>query len=412
MKFFPNFSRPDVIFATIWGFVLLLYIPVPTIITPPLGGDVMTMLLVNICSGPIIYTLVRVSVERNAGKRRPVERPAVSDVDRQLMVRFLKIVMAVWIAIFVINVLASGGFPLLWYLTGDGRQYLDFGVLSLSGFGEMFRFFSTTLCIVLFMVTRRRIYLLLWFAQFLPSILMVSRASVAVFLSQSICAFLLLQRITPRQMLITAGTISLMVIAFLALGSLRGLQMSAADYVGVDKYLGGLPVGFYWIWTYFVTPLGNVSYAASLGLHPSYIPQFSLVYLVPGALRNLFFSSATSYTPMTSEQFNATSIYAPLIQDFGLTGATIAISVLLLISSYVHVKARRGNIFYIMMYPALFSSLALSFFHIFALTPPVIAVPFLCIWFRRYVLRGRAEIALRSSGRAAVGIAATASPGL
>lgn len=396
MKLTLNLSRPDVVFAMVWLMVLAVYVPFPTMITPSLGTGVSAMLLFNILTAPAIYCVIRKVIEKKLGTRYPISNPSVSSFDEKLITKFIYILMAVWVTIFVVNVAYSGGVPLVWYLTGDTREYADFGILSVSGFGDMFRCFAATLCILLFVTTHRRIYLLLWIAHLLPSIVQVTRGGLFIFICQNISIFLLLQKVRFRQVLIAGGVILFAMSMFILLGMLRGIAMKATDFAGVDQYFGGLPVGVYWVWSYVASPLGNVAYGASLGLRPSYVPDQTLVYLLPSVLRQTLFAGH-AYTPLNVEYLNATSIYAPLVMDFGVGGATIAIAILQVIASYVHIKAQRGSVFYMLLYPSMFASLALSFFHIFALTPGVVAVPLLCIWFRkflqkRYFMRQQSEL--------------------
>jgi oligosaccharide repeat unit polymerase len=388
MKLMPNVTRPDVIFCLVWLLVLAIYLPIPTLVTPPIAAELGFVLAFNILSAPLIYTVIRKRVENRLGPK-----PDLNDIhlDAATLVgirRFLRVCIFVWIIIFILNIVASGGLPIIWYLTGDSREYLDYGIRTIGGLGDMFRCFGGVLCIVLYFATGRRAYLWLWLAHFVPSILVMSRGNIAIFILQSVAAYLLMRRLNLRQIVLGSGGLAAAASLFIIVGQLRGIQMNADDYAGVSNYLGGLPMGVYWVWVYVASPLGNVAYAVSLHLQHNYVPQYTLVYLLPSFMRQAVFSGQV-YTPLTTEELNATSIYSPLYMDFGAVGAMLGITLLIVLASYVHVMARRGSLFYLTLYPSLYAALGLSFFHIFALTPGVLAVPFLCSWFRRYVTKNQ-----------------------
>jgi len=384
MKLMPNITRPDVIFCFVWLLVLAIYLPVPTLVTPPIAAELGFVLAFNILSAPLIYAVIRKRVENRLGPKSDVDGVHLDAASLDGIRRFLRVCLVVWTVIFVLNIVASGGLPIIWYLRGDNKEYLDYGIRTVGGLGDMFRCFGGVLCILLYFATGKRTYLWLWLAHFVPSILVMSRGNIAIFILQSMAAYLLMRRLNLRQILLGSGGLVAAASLFIIVGQLRGIQMNADDYAGVSNYLGGMPMGVYWAWVYIASPLGNVAYAVSLHLQHDYVPQYTLVYLLPSFMRQAVFSGQV-YTPLTTEELNATSIYSPLYMDFGAGGAALFIAALMVLASYVHVMARRGNLFYLTLYPALYAALGLSFFHIFALTPGVIAVPFLCSWFRRYV---------------------------
>lgn len=383
-----NLVRPDLGFAAIWLLVLAAYTPFPTLITPPLGDGVTAMLLFNIAAAPVVYHVVRFTVTRRLPGRREINQPTLRQDYIMIITHFIYLLMIIWIFTFLSGVIYSGGVPLYWYLTGDNRQYIDFGIRSISGFGDTLQAFSATLCILLYFVTRRRFYALLWAVHLVPSILHVSRGVFFVFLLQSFCMVFLVQKLRYRHLLVVALAAAVSAGAWVGLGQVRGIQMSASDYSGVDQYFGNLPVGLYWAWVYFVSPLGNVAYGVSLHSDPHYFPYFTFAATLPTFLRVALFPAAGyNPVPLIVEADNAVSMYAPLVADFGLVGAVISMTVFQVIASYAFVRARFGDLFYILLYPSLYAALILSFFHIFILTPQFLVVPLVCVWLRRFIAR-------------------------
>ncbi len=397
MKAAVDLSRPDFVFGLTWLGVLAVYVPFPTMLTPPIESSVATMLLINILTGPVIYELIRKAIAKHSGDRSFVVQPRLSLLDQKFLIDFLYGLIALWIAIWVVSIAYSGGLPLLWYFTGDKREYLDFGIPSVSGFGDMLRMFCSVICILLFLTTRRKWFLLLWALHMIPPVTQVSRGWISIMVLQAIGAFLLLQKLKARQLLFALVVIAFAAAMFILLGMLRGIGLQASDYAGVDQYFGGVPVGLYWVWTYVATPLGNVVYGVSLGHQPAYAPNLSLAYLVPTMFRTMFYAREALYTPLATDVFNATSLYAPLVTDFGIVITTAIVSLFIAVASYVHIKAKQGSLFYIALYPPLYASLGLSFFHIFMLTPGVVAVPVVCVILRKFMQKKHLEHRFQTS---------------
>jgi hypothetical protein len=174
--------------------------------------------------------------------------------------------------------------------------------------------------------------------------------------------------------------------AFVVLGSLRDIKMNASDFQ-IDA-LGGVPVGIYWAWSYLVSPLGNVNYAASLGIQPVFWPANTLGAIVPSFIGVPLGLRATEYPiPLITSSLNATSMYAPLMADFGLLGAAMLMSALQIFASYAYGMARRGDLLYVIFYPALFGCLALSIFYNYIGSLQVLLIPAMVVWLRRFYRR-------------------------
>ena len=402
-----NLVRPDLGFAAIWLLVLAAYVPFPTLLTPPLGVGVTAMVVFNIAAAPVIYYAVRWRLMLRFPGRKEVRLPSLRRDYIPILTDFIYLLMAIWSAIFLSGVIYSGGVPLIWYLRGDGRQYLDFGIRSISGFGDMLQYFAATLCVLLYCLTRRKFFGLLWLVHLVPTILHVSRGAFFLFLLQSFCMVFLVQKLRYRHLLLIALVLAISAGVWVGLGQLRGIRMSASDYSEVDQYFGDLPVGLYWAWVYFVTPLGNVAYGVSLHNDPHYFPYFTLAATLPTFLRVALFPAAGyNPVPLIVESDNAVSMYAPLVADFGLAGAVLCMTVFQVVATYAYVRARYGDLFYLLLYPSLYTALILSFFHIFILTPQFLAVPFVCMWLRRFMERRKSRQApiLAAAGQIAMPI--------
>src|SRR5438445_7209029 len=116
MKFMPNVTRPDVIFCLVWSLVLAISVPVPTLVTPPIAAELGYVLIFNILSAPLIYAVIRKRVENKLGPKPDINGIHLDAASLDGIRRFLRVCMAVWIIVFILNIVVSGGLPIIWYL--------------------------------------------------------------------------------------------------------------------------------------------------------------------------------------------------------------------------------------------------------------------------------------------------------
>lgn len=399
MRYLPNLARPDFAFCIPWLLVLAAYLPVTTPITPAINPAVAMMLAFNIVSAPFILYVIERSVKKHL-KVAEIDRPVLDAPDIRILHRFLGAMMMIWGATFLASVVYSGGLPLVWSITGNDKSYSDFGIPTVGGLSVLLRSVCATLCIVLFLATRKKLYLLCWLILFLDCVSEVSRSALFMFSCQSLAAFLLLQKVKLRHLLLSLVVLAGLLGMFVFLGSLRGIQMDASDFQ--IAAFGSLPPGVYWAWAYLVSPLGNVSYATTLGITPLYFPANTFGALFPSVIGSAVGLRATHYPiQLVSDSLNATSMYAPLIADFGVSGATFLMAMFQAIASYAYVMARRGSFLFIIVYPALFGCLVLSIFFIYAGSLQIILVPAMALWARRFYRRRRPAAAIGVPNEAA-----------
>ncbi len=193
-----------------------------------------------------------------------------------------------------------------------------------------------------------------------------------------------------RTILVTVALAAVPLLVFVVFGEVRGSKIEASDFGAGSQLIGSLPQGFFWVWTYAVSPIGNVNHAAALGIVPTYLPLNITTSLLPTVLRVMF--GVPGYPiPLVTPAFNATSAYAPLIADFGFAGAAAWMATFQLICSYVYVRAKQGSVVHLVLYPPLFVSLVLSIFYLYAMNFAVVLYPWLCLALRNYVARRKAN---------------------
>lgn len=404
MKSLLNLARPDFAFASVWLLVILAYLPFTTALTPAFNPAVAAMLAFNILTAPIVYFFVKRLMVVRRGPLPANPAPRLSALDVQVLERFLLIMCLLWSAFFLAETVYSGGIPIIWALTGDSRSYTEFGIPTVGGLANMLRSFAAIACVVLLVVTRRRTFIIIWAALFVSVLAEISRSGVFVFVLETMCVYAVLRPVRLRSLLLVTGLGALLVGAFIFLGQARKIDMNMDQLEGVKNVFGAGPVAVYWLWAYVVSPLGNLNFAAGLGIEPVHLPYFTLQPIIPTVVRSVFFPAATYPIPLISEGLNATSMYAPLVADFGFAGAAAAMTLFQGYASYSYLQAKRGDLFHLFFYPALFTAIVLSIFYIYLLNLSILLFPLVCFWMRRYMSRRQRESDSSEHGQAAHGV--------
>ena len=376
-----NFSRPDILYAVIWTAVLCMVSMIPASYIVPLNEDLFYLVVGNIVSFLVVYFLVS----------KIVRRAPSADFSAALVAQSLSVFMVrlfvFWFFMYLVVIAYSGGIPLLWKLLGMSKNYMDFGVPSLSGFLNMIRAFMVSGCVFIYMVTGRisfklktilAIIVLFGFAEF-------TRANFMIFFIQGVAVWLMFVRVGLFKSLKLLVYLIVFIMLFGIVGDVRGGHANILDSVGGAEFFVGLPTGFFWVFTYMASPLNNISYAMNEGLDVLYYPYFTLQPLIPTVIRGLLFTEQLYPVVLANEAFNATSYYSPFIADFGPELTFFLVVFVQIIVSYVHCKAmRQGRLFYILSYPPLFMCVLLSVFYSYFFSMIVVFYPFLVTLYVRY----------------------------
>ena len=165
---------------------------------------------------------------------------------------------------------------------------------------------------------------------------------------------------------------------FTILAFVRGAGSDYTDFL----LEGAVGYSFFtWPLLYFLSPLNNL-YGNFENLSPGYYPNDVLEFVIPNEIGKLLFDkdiSSNDSLNLINEAFNTQPYFYPLISDFGILLAFIIIILMQIFISYVYLKALRGHLGSILMYPPLFMCLALSFFHPYPIELVVIFYPLLVL---------------------------------
>lgn len=295
-----------------------------------------------------------------------------SVLERRLVIWF-----RVWLVISLVEIVVSGGIPILWLIQGSSKTYMDFGVSSLHGLVNSLLLSIGVCRFALFLLTgsRRHLYIpafiMFW------SILVVTRNMLLV----SIIEFSILAiRIKPIKKATIVKFIAGTIILILAFGVIGDYRSGSSDLIRLwaqptSDYPDWLPSGVLWVYIYISTPINNLVYTAQVfrPLNNLTFPN-TVITLFPTVIRTLIWGEqaggdAESGQLVTST-FNVSTAYIGPLQDYGSIGI-IVFSVVIAI--FCQLAWFRSSLKFIVVFAVLSQCLVLSLFfnHFFYL--PVIS---------------------------------------
>lgn len=382
-----DLSRPDYIYAAIWGVVYSLSYFVESNSKYDFSPEISALVLGNIISFFVVYKLVGFFL--NGSKETDGLNFQAHDFIR--LKDFTKLLLKIWIPLYLLNVVVSDGLPAYWVIIGDPRTYVDYGIPTMSGFLNMIRAFMFSVSIMLFLKSKNKKELYLPVIFIATSILEVSRGGLTVLLLHGVGMYVLCKKNSIGTLFLMLVGLVLFILIFGWLADFRGGHVSIEDIAGNDSIFVSLPTGFFWVYTYITTPINNVNYAYSMGIEPLYYPYFSIMSLLPTVIRGLVFPDTGYPIALAVDAFNATSFYSPLLADFGLIGAGLVVVLLQIVVSYVHLKAANGCLFHFLLYPVLYMCILLSTFYMFFFSMVTIMYPFVAYACTKYNLARRGK---------------------
>jgi len=326
---FPKTSillHPAVVALLIWAMVSLLYsLHLSSLLLFSTNEVIQTALLIvgPIIAGSLIYVGIN-ALRSPAAKVREFHRElGLPEIERRVQQS-----MRLWMLLAVVETIVSGGVPLIWILTGNGKSDFDYGIPSVHGMVDALLLALSTASFALYLYTHKRRHLRIPVFAIVWSIIVVSRGTVFVLLLESGIVYLRLQKIQKKTVVSLIVVTLLFLIVFGFIGDLRvGQEAFRTLAQPTEAYPAWAPSGLLWAYIYATTPINNLI----LTMH-TIRPSFNILFpntistLFPSTLRTLIYgadwaSSAVSGALVT-EALNVSTAYAGPFQDMGVFGMT------------------------------------------------------------------------------------------
>lgn len=301
-----NILSPTFIFNFIWFITLLLYEFKLSYIQQDLSSRTIICFLCCILGFNVFFFFFKlIKVKLLKIKFNPK-----FSIDRKV-----KIAKYIAIVIFIIEVIYSKGFPLLWKVIGSNKNYFDFGIPSLNG-----AFYGLIICLgaySLFTKSKDK------YIYFIMGILIISRQVLLSMILEGIVFAIYHEKIkiNPKKIIIIG---ILTVIGFTMFGNFRSGSNVMNDVFQAKEKYKNLPSSFKWVYSYMTFSVSNFNNLVSItdggvnhgaSMLTDFMPTVFLEAINIKPTFNEFYLISLNYNVST---------YLPSIYlDFGIAGIII-----------------------------------------------------------------------------------------
>lgn len=302
--------------------------------------------------------------------KKPSKEAIINKFNEFKSINFHLKCIYVWYSIFIIEVIISGGAPIVW---GAEKSYGDFGLPVLHGFSNMLRGMIFSHLVLFSFLNFKLNKYIIWLSLFpLVSALIVeqSRGAFLMTICFALGPVLLFFRPTIGKILISAMAIPVLIMTLSVFQFLRYSESAVEElYVIADFVVDNESA-----YEKLLEPVFN--YIATPALNAGLTIDESLVYnlnfsetvkpIVPSPFRPLLWDmnleTKDDYGALVNEAFNTSTFITPVIRDFGLLGGWIFFSIFFLTCIYIYQRASIGSVENIVRLSPIAMCIALSFF--------------------------------------------------
>lgn len=372
---------PLFIFVVVWCLVFVLFSFHWSAILLTMDSSFRRWSLVSLAAAVIGYTVARFLVRALLSRRRHVVAYDTSDLKRSM--RWIAITIAV---IAPIEIVVSGGLPILWRLQGNPKLYTDYGIPTVHGFFNALLLFAGT--VAFWFTTSRRATTamkLLFLSCLIFPVFAVTRQVLVSLVVQ--CGIVFIgARVRSRELvipwLLAAAVITMA--AFAAVGDFRTSNEGFYAQAEIVPGAAWMSPSLAWHYIYLTTPVNNFLYLTQTEAERTNGAQ-TLATITPTVVRTAWFGQKAGLPPkLVKETFNVTSYATPLYLDFGWPGVVAFTFLMLFLGGYAYERFVRSNdLASLLLLAVLDQILLFTFFVNFLITWGVLFQLFLVILLRR-----------------------------
>ncbi len=315
-----------------------------------------TLIVVALCIYLLTSSLLKVRTEK----------AAVAADDEPVSRRKCLLLFGLFALLVAVNVAYSGYVPLLNIIAGSNADYLDFGIKSMYGFFNAFANVIGLLFFYGYLVNRRRLFLVLYFAVLLTFVFLVSRQNILSLLIESLVVYSLIRGKISMKKLVAVVVMAM--IGFSVIGAVRSGDIKKAAQIK-EQYLW-IPAPFIWGFAYSSFNVLNIDNLVRTPGVP-YYDNSSLDPLIPSVFRSEREGDPTSF--LEALNFTVSSYLFPLYKDGGALYAFALVALFGWTTAWQYRKAvERRRVRDMMIYSVLYFCALMSFFTNFWFYLPVI----------------------------------------
>lgn len=323
---------PIFIFNTIWFVSLGLYELKLSTLQQNLSDRTLIIFMVCILSYNIASIIAKY-VKFKIPKKIRRKREGKLSVDE-------KVKIAKWIALilFIIQIIYSGGLPLIWKLTGDTRIYFDFGIASLTG-----AWYGLIICLGAYSCFKKGkdkyLYLLI-------GILILSRQIIISIILEAIFFSILdkKQKFNAKKMIIICLVLIVIFVGFNFLGNLRSGANAMNNLFNAKDEYKDLPNSIKWIYSYMTFSISNFNNLVSMTDGGVNYGISMLSEIIPTVIMNKI-NLVPNYNPyyLILINFNVSTYLPSIYLDFGIIGVAIFNILLAVLGNSLYNTCNKNN---------------------------------------------------------------------
>jgi len=345
----------------------------------------------------LFYTLLIFNIQRR--KSVDLEKIILEKINLNSLKSLIGLFLTLHILITLLSTIYSSGSPLYWVLTGDTRSYADYGIPTIRGLGNLFRSFAMVGCLILYLngsIKQKRyvVYVSIYFI-FSAFFYELSRGNGAVMLAHPLGFYFLIRKLSFKN-ISAVFLLSLFLLPFFSF--LQAFRYSDFDFNILNQQLSNAGIEDASTVSLFLTPAALYASTPIMNMDLNlkeapdfkFSPNRSVMNLLPSFIRSLLSDDRTNtdrYGLLVSEAYNTTSFLTPLIRDFGKFGALFVTLIFLSISGYIYSRAREGSVFFSLIWPAVFVSLAFSAFTLYFTSLFIVLYPLLTLFTYNFLIK-------------------------
>lgn len=352
-------ANPFLVFCSVWGFVLFLYMLGATKNLVPISFIGVFLVALNMLSMALLYMFL-------VGARRFSETTK-SDVFKHIDSAkiYFRTLLLLWFVGTCFEIYIQRGFPLYWNFVGDGRLYTDFGIPSFHGVMNAMYLQAVTALAYVYFGKPKKVYIVIMLLLFFWPVMMLGRGILLSAIIQLVAVFLLTRKLTLRAVLVVALSALLSIFLFGYVGDLRQTEnpffyLVKADYI---DFFSALPSGFLWFYVYLTSGMSNLFYNIDI-IEPVYTFGYSFYNMLPSAVKIwMGIEGRNDLFVFVDNNLNAATFYSGYISDFGVFGAFFLAAFVQFCCCYAYALAKRGRPWGVFAYAVVFQILIFSIFY-------------------------------------------------
>ena len=347
---------PVKIFNLIWLVIYSLYLLNLSYIQQPLSNK--TIFIFIICV--LFYNLACLFAKFLFKKKKKSQKEIINIVDERKLKKKLDFINIIFILIFIIEIIYSKGFPLLFRLQGGDSQYLNFGITSVHGLLN-----GLAVCMGAYYLFKKdkRKYIYLIFG-----ILTISRQVLMSLIIEAIIYFLCIKinkKMDYKKIALgMCGLVVLVFAGFTLIGNFRsGSDMMENIFRSKEQYRN-LPTGIMWVYSYTEFSLSNFNNLVSMTPGAVNHGASTLSFFLPSIITNHFnIHENFSENYLVSPNFTASTWFPEIYLDFGIIGIALFSSLIGLLGGFLYRKVINVNSdMYNLLYAVFIHNILLFFF--------------------------------------------------